>query len=346
MKDLQDIFKGIQKQNQTMKGALGLTSLQGIAAAMENQNIRQFDFSGLKGIQDIAKIISQQMKPLNPSLKILENSIPFQLRALQQQKNSFALSGLTFTLSELAKTNQLVSDRLSGFATSQLFLSNNLKEIARALDKSHLNKFNTFDIALQGISKTYLKNIVLTRDWEDISVAEEANETIANITEGLLNNTSQVTVQDLDNLRQSIVSDLFLLLGKTKTDKARQFVLDLITIIGFLLTFYGTYQAYSDKSNTEVLNETKKEIEKIDKELSEKIELELTKLNKTRTARTDVNLRYSDKKNSKIIGLVKHGQQVTVIEIRHKHLLITYIDFESGEPKSGFVIKKYFDIEK
>lgn len=344
--NLQDIIKAMQAQNQTMQSAFRLTSLQQIAAAIEKQSKPQFNLSGLSGLTDIARTISQQVKPFNATSAILGNSIQAQLASIQYPKNHSALFGLTSTLAELAKTNQLASERLSGFATSQLMLSNNLTAIAKTLSQSHLNKFNSIDIALQGISKAYLKNIALTRNWEDIYVAEEANEAISSIADELLTASTQVTVQDLDNIRQSIITELFGLLGKTKTDKARQFILDLITVIGFLLTFYGAYQVYSDKSNAEVINETKKEIEKINKELSEKIELELNKLNKTRTARTNVNLRYADRKNSKIIGLVKLGQQVTVIEIRKKYLLISYIDHETGEPKSGFVIKKYFDVDK
>ncbi len=344
--NLQDIIKGIQKQNQTMQGAFGLTSLQGIAAAIEKQNKAQFNLSGLSGLTDIARTISQQMKPFNTTSMVLGNSLQNQLAAIQYPKSHSALFGLTSTLAEIAKTNQFASDRLSGFAASQMLLSNNLTEIAKALSQSHLSKFNSIDIALQGISKSYLKNIALTRNWEDISVAEEANEAISNIADELLNNTAQVTVQDLDNLRQSIVTELLGLLGRTRTDKARQFIFELISVISFLLIFYNPLVIPTDKSNTEVINETKKEIEKISKELSAKIETELNKLNKTRTARTNVNLRYSDKKNSRIIGVVKLGQQVTVIEIRHKHLLISYIDMNTREPKSGFVTKKYFDIDK
>lgn len=344
--NLQDIIKEIKKQNQTMQSVFGLTSLQAIAATIEKENKTHFNLSGLNGLTDIARSISQKMKPFNATSMVLGNSIQVQLDAIQYPKNQSALFGLTSTLADLAKLNQLASERLSGFATSQLLLSNNLTAIAKTLSQSHLNKFNTIDIALQGISKNYLKNIALTRNWEDISVAEEANEKIANIADELLKNSSQITIQDLDNLRQSIVTELFGLLGKTKTDKARQFISELITIISFLLIFYNPFVIPTEKTNTEVIKTTKREIERISKELSTKIETELNKLNKTRTARTNVNLRYSEKRNSKVIGIIKNGQQVTVIEIRHKHLLISYLDIETREPKSGFVTKKYFEVDK
>lgn len=345
--NLQDLFKSMQKQNQTVQSAFGLNSLQAIAVALENQNKTQFNLSGLSGLKDIAKTISQQIKPFNDNSILLGSSLQAQLKAIQYPKNNFALFGLNSTLVELARTNQLASERLSSFATSQLLLSNNLTQFAKILSQSHLNKFNSFDIALQGISKTYLKSITLTRNWEDISIAEEANETIANVANDILNNTLPITIEDLVNFRESIVTELFGLLAKTKTDKARQFIFELISVISFLLIFYNPFIVSTDKTNTEVIQEIKKEIEKTNKEqLEQIIDQKLKKLSSTRIARINTNLKYSERKNSKIIGFVKLGQQVTVIEIRHKYLLISYIDKDTQEPKSGFVMKKYFDPEK
>lgn len=330
-----------------MQSTLGLGSLKEIAAAIaKQQNKSVFNLSALSSITEIAKSISQQMKPFDATSVLWGGSVQAQLASIQYSKSYSAISGLTNALSQIEQTNQLAADRLSVFATSQLVLSTNLAAIARSINQSHLNQFNGLEIALQGISQSYLKDIALTRNWDDISVAVEANDTISNITDKVLNNTTNVTFQDLDNLRQSIVKELFELLGKTKTDKARQFIFDLISIFGFLLIFYNPFTIPTDKTNTEVIEATKKEIAKISSEFSEKFEAELNKLNKTRTARTNVNLRYSENKNSKIVGLVKTGQQVTVIEIRHTHLLISYLDSETREPKSGFVTKKYFDIDK
>lgn len=346
MTTLEQILKGIQKQNQTLQSVFGQTAFQMMAEANSMQNIAQFNWPGLDGITNTVRSITQQMKPSDNVSIISGNTIQAYLASMQLPKNNKVLLGFTSTLIEQLKTNQLASERLSGFFTSQLMVSNNWSAIVKSLHQSHLSQFNSIDIALQGISKAYLKNIAFTLNWEDISVAEEANETISNITDELLNTTIQLSVQDFDNLRQSIVTELFELLTKTKTDRARQFIFELISIISFLLIFYNPFAIPTDKTNSEVIETTKKEIEKISKEFSTKLETELSKLNKTRIARTNINLRYSEKKNSKVIGLVKAGQQVTVIETRHKYLLISYLDNETGEPKSGFVTKKYFDVEK
>ena len=320
---------------------------QAIQKALESQNRLQFNLSSQGYLTDIAKSISRQLNPLSLSPLNLSNNIRTLNLADQYLKSHNSFSGLNFSIAEIAKSNQFLSERITGYATSQLILSNNLNQIVNSIDYyTHLSKFNTLDIALRSISKTYLKTIVSENNWEEIAVAEEANETISNVADDLLNSKNSLTVNDLDNLRQSILTELSGLLGRTKTDKARQFIFELIAIISFVLIFYNPFVIPTDKSNTEVINESKREIEKLNKEMSVKIEYELNKLNKTRTAITNVNLRYSDKLNSKIIGLVKKGQQVTVIEIRHKHLLISYIDKDNQEPKSGFVTKKYFETDK
>lgn len=344
MTTLQDIIKSIEKQNQTTQGLFDLTSLQGLAKALEQQQKTQIAFSGLSGLTDIARQISQQMKPIDIATRTMGNSIA-RLAAFQPPKHYSALSGLTTTLSEIAKSNQLLSDRLSSLTTNQLLLSNNLAAIAKSFDHSHLNKFNSLDIALQGISKSYLSSITKAHDWNEISIVDEATETVAILAEELLTNSKTITSDDLNKLKESIVNELFGLLTKTKTEKAKQFVRDFITIVAFLLCFYNPIEVSTDKTNSEVIEEVKSQIEKINKELSTQIEQELQKLNMTRIARTNVKLRKYPKKNTEIIGLVKQGQQVTVIEIRHKFLLVAYIDKEINEPKSGFVMKKYFEIE-
>lgn len=345
MDTFHDIIKTLQKQNEIGQIPLGLASIQNLAAAVTKQN-QLTHFAGISGLTEIANAYSKQMKSFNLTKNLIDGIALSELAAIQKANMASPLSNLSSILAELAKTNPLVSNNLSAFATSQIFSSSNLTQLANSLSQSHLSKFNTLDIALRGISTSFLKDISISHNWEDISVAKQANETVINVTENVLYSNRPITVNDLDDIKKSIVNELFGLLSKTKTEKAKQFLINLIAIIGFLLTLYGTYVQNSDKSNKEVVHETKKEIEKINKDFTDKIEFELNKLNKTRTSRTKANLYFSGQKGSKIIGTIKAGQQVTVIEVLHKYLLVCYIDKESKEPKSGFVIKKYFEIDR
>ena len=348
MNNLHEIIKLIQKQSQDIQNVVGLSGLNGLtelSESIKNMNKVSPNSIGLGGISEIAKSLITQKDKFN-SQSILGSSIATQIALLQTPKNNFALAGLTSSLSQLAIQNKILSNKLASIATSQLAVTSNLTQIAMSVHQSHLNRFNTLNVAMQGISSGFLKEIVNARTWEDFDVAEEANEAIANISEETLKQISVITQKELEEFRTSVFNELTNLLSKSKTEKARQFLIDLMTIIGFLLTLYSVQQVNNDKTNKDVIIETKREFEKISNEFYRNISDSLEKLNKTRIAKTNVNLRYSTNKNSGKIGLVKKGQVVTVIEIRHKFLLISYLDFETGEPKSGFVMKKYFDLTK
>jgi hypothetical protein len=327
---------------------LGLNKLNSLAQSFAQQTHSKFYLNelGISKLNSIALSYAQQMKPVKGISNVLSGGIQAQLAAIQYPNFDSPLSRLTSSFAKLGKRNQLVAEKLSGFAVSQILLSNNISKIFNEFEQSHLSKFNSINIAIQNLTSEYLKNIAIDQNWEDISIAEEANLTISNIADDLLNDSTPLTTDDLDNFKQSIISELWLLHGRTNTKKAGPFILNLIAVISFLLTLYGVYQSNTDKSNQDVINETHAELKRIEKEISQKIEFEFQKINKTRIARTNVNLKFADKETCKIIGIVKSGQQVTVLEIRHKYLLIAYIDYETGEPKSGFVVKKHFIIEK
>ncbi|PZX59393.1 hypothetical protein LX80_02867 [Hydrotalea sandarakina] len=339
MDTFHDIMKTLQKQNEIRQSALGLASIQNLAAAVAKQK-QLYDFAGISGLTEIAKAYSKQIKPFSVTKNLIDESVLAKLSAIQKATETSPLANLSSTLAELARKNQIASNNLSAFATSQIYSSNNLTQIAKALSQTHLSKFNSIDVAIKGLSTAFLKDISYSHNWEDIKVAENANEAVKTVTDELLDSNKPITVNDLDNLKQSIVSELFGLLKKTKTEKGRQFLFDLITVIAFLLTLYGTYVQNTDKSNKEVIQETKKEIEKINKEFSDKIEYEIRKLNRTRTSRVKTSLFFSGHKGSKIIGKVKTGQQVTVIEVLHKYLLVSYLDKETNESKSGCLVLK------
>jgi len=301
----------------------------------------------MTNLQELFKLVQKQ----NQSMHKITALSPWTnlVDSIYQKKienNNFTFTSLTSSMPKITNHNQLIFDKLNSFAISQLLVSNSLTVMMKSINQSHLNQFNTLNIALQGISKGFLREIYVAKTWDDFNFAEEANEVIFNITEETICNKTVITQGDLDNFKTSIVSELSTLLSKSISEKARQLIIELITVISFILTLYSIHQTSSDKSNKELLIETKKELDKYNIEFSHMITTKLEKLNKMRISSTNVNLRCYAKKNSRIIGLVKKNQPVTVIEIRHKFLLISYIDIETGEPKSGFVLKKYFKAVK
>ncbi|QKX05358.1 SH3 domain-containing protein [Aquimarina sp. TRL1] len=345
MNNLNNIIKSIQKQNHAVPNTVGLSGLTSNTKYIQSMNKINSNLTGLGGISEIARDRVLQTERLSKNT-MLGRNLAVQSASLQVPKNNFVLSGLISSLSQLKLKNKLVSDKLAGLVTSQLTVTGNLGQIAQTIQQSHLNKFNTLSVALQGVSNSFLKEVAIAKTWEDFDIVEEANETISNIAEETLNQTTTITQSDLEEFRTSILNKLTNLLSKSNSERARNFIIELITVIGFVLTLYTLHQQKTDKSNSQIIIETKKELEKLSSDFSQKISIELQKMTKTRVAKTNVNLRFAAKKNSRKIGLVKKGQIVTVIETRHKYLLISYIDFETEEPKSGFVVKKYFATKK
>jgi uncharacterized protein YgiM (DUF1202 family) len=99
-------------------------------------------------------------------------------------------------------------------------------------------------------------------------------------------------------------------------------------------------------SNKEVFENTKVEIQKIKTEIKDHVLDEMNRLQEKRIARRDINLRFSPNNKSKRIGIITKGQDVYILKICHKWILIAYIDNNTKEPKSGFAYKKYFRREK
>ena len=150
MNNLQEIIKSIKKQNQLVQKAVGLSSLASIVDSIQKMNKVSVNLAGLGGISEIARNLAMQKEKFS-AVSILSNSLTTQMATLQMPKNNFALSGLTSSLSQLAVQNKLVSDKLANLATSQLVVTGNLVQIAKTMQQSHLDQFNTLSVALQGI---------------------------------------------------------------------------------------------------------------------------------------------------------------------------------------------------
>ena len=135
MNTLQEYMQSINIQNQTMKSVFGHNPLQNLADAIKRHNQANLDLSGLSGITDIARSISQQMKQYNTSSMLVGITLKNQMSTLQILKSNYAFTGLSSSLSEIAKTNQLLSYKLASFASSQLMVTNSLSEIVKSINR-------------------------------------------------------------------------------------------------------------------------------------------------------------------------------------------------------------------
>ncbi len=334
-------MQSIHKRNDLNKKVTALSSLIEITASMKKMDQVNPNLAVLSSVSAIARHMATEKKIISAA-SILNSSALTKYESFAVAKNNYALAGLTSSLAVLAIKNPIASDKLANAAISQLTATSYMSQLAQATQNSHLNKFNALNAAYQGISNNYLKQTAQANTWKEVEIAELANDTIINLTDKTLNQKSIITKDDLEEFRISLFLELSSLLSKTKSKLAISYIINLMTVLGWILSFYSSSKTYSDISNRDLLAENEQMLKAVKSDASDQINIALQKLNKTRIARANVNLRFSAKKKSKKIGLVKEGQIVNVIEIQHKFLLIAYLDFETNEPISGFVAKKYF----
>ena len=311
----------------------GIAAIQGIATAFEKQH--KGYLSEISRTNDIIKVVTAPMSTFNSTAMLAANAW-----ATKLEKSQSPLFCLTASLTKISQANKLWADKIADIATSQLYLTSSLQT---ALNFHNRQKaaFDSLNMTIAGVSGAFLKQIAITKTWEDISFVEQTNTIIAdaiNVTyeEEYVSSANEY----IENFKESIISGLSKLLRKTKTKRAKEYILELMTLISFLFGCYSLKTAPS-KENIKLI--IRQELVANKDVLVGEIETAVSKyFSRMRTARIRTNLQYSDKKNAKITGVVQQGQEVTVIETRHKYLLISFIDKETGEPKSGFVLKKYF----
>lgn len=343
--------------NKASQNILGLTGLQTAIAVIENNRINNSNFySGIAAIQGIATAFEKRHKGYlseisrtNDIIKTITSPMSiFNSRAMlaanawatKLEKSQSPLFGLTASLTKISQVNKLWADKIADIATSQLYLTSSL-QTALNIHSQQKTAFDSLNTAIIGVSEAFLKQVAITKTWEDISFVEETNTIIADA----INVTCEEEYispanENIENFKESIISGLSKLLCKTKTQRAKEYILDLMTLISFL---FGCYSLQTAPSKEDVQLIIRQELIANKDVLVGEIEAAVSKyFSRIRTARIRTNLQYSDKKNAKVIGVVQQGQEVTVIEIRHKYLLISFIDKDTGEPKSGFVLKKYF----
>ncbi|NQY11392.1 MAG: hypothetical protein HRT71_17990 [Flavobacteriales bacterium] len=348
MTSIFDSLHRLERLTSQFNSPLGQNSFHSLYERM-NQSYSTMSLQGLGGINEIAKSIAKHMKPIDKGSLAAISSIGANVSKLIGQQNvtsPFAFGNLSTHLSSIYNHNPKLSNTIAGMASSQLFLTRNLEQIAKSVENSHLNNFNSLNVAIQGISTSFLQESIKTRNWDEIGVVEEVNETISNASEVLIESPDYITKEDFKNFGISIIASLTDLSIKSRSEKTKSFLRDLMAVISLIIGIYGGYHLLTDQLSQENRNTTPIELEKFKKDIIEKIKNEYMVSLQSRISTTNVNLRYSNNKRSKWLGLIKKGQQVTVIENRHKWLLISFVDFETGEPKSGFVMKKYFDVVK
>jgi len=294
---------------------------------------------GIQGINKIAESLSRQFKQYDNLNYSLNQSIESSFKNPDFIANLNSLNGLSQQIS-IQFNNKDVIESIAKFTLGSQKIINDFNKLTRSLNFDNLNQLSIVDIAIRGLSKALLKDIATDDSWSDLEVINSVNQELE-----ILEPENLDSYQSISDFRNIIVSRLEDIILKAKSPIVRAYFFNILNLASFMLSAYSFLYANQnqitiDKQSVELIDA---KFENFKLEIENKFNEKLANLNRKRVAKTNVNLRYSNKKKSRKLGLVKKGQTVNIIEIRHKWLLVMYIDFETGAPKSGFVYKKYFE---
>ena len=264
--------------------------------------IRNTNFSKLAEINSVKALDASQFDPLTESI---QNSMR--------------------TVNEVMKLNsKLYLDVMKGVELPSMFYSDPPLAGLDYLKKGFLAK---------------QLNIESIPDWE-LHIVDEVNTVIDE-------ETDDFEINEIDNIYLKMVEYYLILTEKlndilvtAQSEKSKNFVINTITLLQFFHAIWLVYnpakiQNTMDQKNMDVILNGHKKLEAQNDSI-------FRILDKKRISIIENDLKFSNKKKCKIIGRVKKGQEVTILNTMHKYLFVSYIDFETQEPKAGYVLKKHY----
>lgn len=248
------------------------------------------------------------------------------------------LSSLTNSLSRIAQLNPSIANNLKSFGHSQLLLSQSFNHIAKVYLYKDIG-LKSLDFTLIGLSNSFIREVSFRGRWEYVLVAQEANEAAVLAAEELIQ-VEVISKEDIIKYYKKFKRLLLELLSKYAESTTRLFIMDFFAVVGLFMAAYSMM----DNENAAQINRLTQTVDALQREVSELRDSGFAPALRYRVAKTNARLRFSPNKRAKQIGLVREGQMVMILGTQHKFLLVAFIDDLSGEPRSGYVMKKYFDV--
>lgn len=326
--NLLDLFEALRRQQRIIRNLSGMGAVQ--SALSPVREMRDQISGGLRLYRENpAGQVTERLKTYRKNLFKGIPTIPDPTAPMREY------------LSAINRVNRQWQEQFAAVAASTRQLNIALNNALLRMDTRQQAAFGIFNAALCGTSAAFLKNISYTQTWQEAAIVGTTNSIVAETLDDMYG--SQNTTADdnaFDTFRETLLTELTKLLTRTTCRRVRVFLMELIGITSAILTIYSAFTVPGKEDIADIVRtELRSTLEIREQEIGQIAGRYLAKI---RTARIDAPLRYAATKNARIIDTVKQGQQVTVVETWHKYLLIVYIDTQTQEPKSGFVLKKYF----
>lgn len=318
-----------------------LASIRGQQSMIEKLSGTQLPFHIARSFanpmleNNIAKMMTGGMSGMMGAMNFMPT---FQKQLLDQQS---AWTGISGSLNHLIAAKAITEDLGRSAFLSQLGLQSSLKTLAEQYTTPLYNPFSVLNAAFLGISDRAYRRLAVDHSQDEVEELNQIVQGLQVIAAEQVGLDRPVTIRDLEKFKDALVAAV----SPSKTAIAIEVIIALITFISFALQLHEMFGTKSDITNREVLEQTKLYADSLVLAASPvQVSGRDFRWN-TRIASHHVRLRSKTSTHSEVLALIEEGQQVVVITVKKKWLYISYVENATGEPRSGYAYKKYFDRE-
>jgi hypothetical protein len=318
MAGFDDIIKSTQ-WHQSIQKSLGLSSQ--LSEMFKAQERITKNLSGLSMAAELAKSMQQHRRLFeSPTLLAIEA-----MNKGMSLQSKFAIPQTT--LDAIASINR---------QHEQLF--GNLRSITETLNKNQavFNQINSWQFAISGISGQLAAIAASQRKWDLIEEFEEITEEAVSLNERIFdeNGVTQEGLYELTEFFQRI---------EIKVDKidsdANALFWKLLALLSFILAVMGEARNWLPKPEYA----TKQEVETIINEQFAIYEKKLKEDKEFRMTSRVCEVMSKPRLKSVRIEKLPVDFEVTVLQVNHKWVYVSYFSPNDNLPQTGWIMKKYLD---
>jgi hypothetical protein len=301
-----------------MENLSGIGMLTELAKSIQHQERYSKNWGNTGALADLAKSMQQQTAsiPTLSSINVLTKSIRF---AIPQP-----------TLNAIITINR---------HHNQLF--GNLRSITEAFTKNQTtySQINNLQFAISGISGQLASIASAQKKWNLIDDFEEITEEAVSLNERIFDENG-VTSQGLNDLKE------FFQRIEIKVDKidadANALFWKLLALLSFIFAVTGEARNWLPKPEYA----TKQEVETLIKEQFGIYEKKLKEDKEFRITRRVCKIMSKPRLKSFEIEKLPVDFEVTVLQVNHKWIYVSYFSPNDNLPQTGWIMKKYLDKPK
>ncbi len=317
MANFDDILKSVQL-SQNLSKSFGLSFK--ISEMFQAQERITKSFSGISMMTEIAKSIKHQTMIAQPSILAMD-----------------AITKSMSWQSKFAIPNSAI-EAITSINRQHEQLFGSLRSISEALTKNQFafSQINSWQFAISGISGQLAAIAASQQKWNLIDDFEEITEEAISLNERLFDENG-VTKQGLNELKE------FFQRIEIKVDKidadANALFWKLLVLLSFVLAVFSEARNWLPKPEYA----SKQEVETIIKEQFTIYEKKLKEDKEFRIISRECKVMSKPRLKSLVIEKLPIDFELTVLQVKHKWIYVSYFDPKDNLPQTGWIMKKYLD---